>query len=89
MQDLENAGFKLFTQMHRGQQKGWRKYGRADCRAAAFRRAIRDHVCPSSAKPYLPRLYCLDLRKTNEGKKQYLECDRFRAFWDLDDIIGD
>lgn len=31
MQDLENAGFKLFTQMHRGQQKGWKKYQRAGC----------------------------------------------------------
>lgn len=32
MQDLENAGFKLFTQMHRGQQKGRRKYDTAECR---------------------------------------------------------
>lgn len=31
MQDLENAGFKLFTQMHWGQQKGWKKYQRAGC----------------------------------------------------------
>lgn len=31
MQDLENAGFKLFTQMHWGQQKGWKKYQSAGC----------------------------------------------------------
>lgn len=31
MQDFENAGFKLFTQMHRGQQRGWKKYERVGC----------------------------------------------------------
>lgn len=86
MQDLENAGFKLFTQMHRGQQKGWRKYYRADCRAAAFREAIWDHLCPSSTNPIFAGFIVWIWEKQTRKEIKYLECDQFRGFWDLDDI---
>lgn len=46
MQDLENTGFKLFTQTRRGQQKGWESITET-CTQPRSQDAIWDNLCLS------------------------------------------